>query len=265
MTAPPVPLGLAVVTGGAGDIGQAIAQRLAATHAGVVVVDRDATGAADVAAAIGARARAAACDVPDPAALAALAAGVDGPVSTLVHNAGAAQAISLGGTTPVTWAADRSLNLDAAWFCFYAFRPALIASRGSIINIASVNGLGVFGHPAYSAAKAGMIHLTRLIAVEYGRHGIRANTVAPGTVATRAWAARRAANPRVMEEAAAHYPLGRVATPEDVAAAVAFLASPDAAAITGVCLPVDCGLTAGTPTLARTFSQSPDYDPEAPA
>jgi NAD(P)-dependent dehydrogenase (short-subunit alcohol dehydrogenase family) len=63
-----------------------------------------------------------------------------------------------------------------------------------------------------------------------------------------------------MDEAAAHYPLGRVATPDDVAAAVAFLAGPDAAAITGVCLPVDGGLTAGVPALARTFSQSADYD-----
>ena len=203
---------------------------------------------------------AAACDVTDPAALRALAAGLGAPVSTLVNNAGAARAASLGATTPEDWAADRALNLDAAWYCFEAFLPALLAARGSVVNIASVNGLGVFGHPAYSAAKAGMIHLTRLIAVEYGGRGIRANTVAPGTVATRAWEARRAANPRVMEEAAAHYPLGRVATPDDVAAAVAFLAGPDAAAITGVCLPVDCGLTAGTPALARTFSQSPDYD-----
>jgi NAD(P)-dependent dehydrogenase (short-subunit alcohol dehydrogenase family) len=256
MTTPP--LGLAIVTGGAGDIGQAIARRLAATHAGVLLVDRDLPGATAAAAAIGAQA--AACDVTDPAALAALAAGLDAPVSTLVNNAGAARAPSLAATTPEDWALDRALNLDAAWHAFAAFRPALLASRGSVVNVASVNGLGVFGHPAYSAAKAGMIHLTRLIAVEYGPRGLRANTVAPGTVATRAWEARRQANPRVMEEAAAHYPLRRVATPDDVAAAVAFLAGPDAAAVTGVCLPVDCGLTAGAPALARTFSQSPDYD-----
>lgn len=252
-------LGLAIVTGGAGDIGQAIARRLALTHAGVLLVDRDQAGAEAAATGIP-NARAAACDVTDPAALAALAASLTDPVSTLVNNAGAAQAPSLGTTTAATWAADRSLNLDAAWYAFEAFRPALERTRGSVVNVASVNGLGVFGHPAYSAAKAGMIHLTRLIAVEYGRRGIRANAVAPGTVATRAWAARRAANPEVMDEAAAHYPLGRVATPDDVAAAVAFLAGPDATAISGVCLPVDCGLTAGVPALARTFSQSPDYE-----
>ena len=66
-------------------------------------------------------------------------------------------------------------------------------------------------------------------------------------------------NPDVFNEAAAHYPLGRIVTPEDVANAVGFLASPLAAAITGICLPVDCGLTAGIPALARTFSQSDDY------
>lgn len=251
--------GLAVVTGAAGDIGQAIARRLAARHAGVLLVDRDLAGAEAAAAAVPGG-RAAACDVTDPAALATLAAGLGAPVATLVNNAGAARGESLRATTAASWAADRALNLDAAWYAFEAFRPALLAARGSVVNVASVNGLGVYGHPAYSAAKAGMIHLTRMIAVEYGRRGLRANAVAPGTVATRAWAARRAANPAVMDEAAAHYPLGRVATPEDVAAAVAFLAGPEAAAITGICLPVDCGLTAGVPALARTFSQSADYE-----
>ena len=197
MTASPNPLGLAVVTGGAGDIGQAIARRLAATHAGVIVVDRDAAGAEAVAAEIGPRARAAACDVTDPAALAALAS--ESPLGPRLHprqqrRRGAGPSAS-APRRPADWAADRALNLDAAWYCFDAFRPALLAARGSVVNIASVNGLGVFGHPAYSAAKAGMIHLTRLIAVEYGRHGIRANTVAPGTVATRAWEARRAGEP----------------------------------------------------------------------
>ena len=119
--------------------------------------------------------------------------------------------------------------------------------------------MGVYGHPAYSAAKAGMIHMTRLIAVEYGKFGIRANAVAPGTVRTQAWEARAAANPDIFREAAAHYPLGRIARAEDVAEAVGFLASPLAGAITGICLPVDCGLTAGIPALARTFSQSADF------
>lgn len=264
---------LALVTGAAGDIGQAIALRLARDHDRVALVDLDLAGAEAAAARLSAllppqdgaaghgRFPAFGCDVTDGAAVERLAAEVarHGRIATLVNNAGAARGVSLASTTTQDWQADRALNLDAAWICFHAFADALVASGGSVVNIASVNGLSVFGHPAYSAAKAGMIHLTRLIAVEYGRRGLRANSIAPGTVATRAWEARRAANPAVMEEAAAHYPLRRVVRPEDVAAAVGFLSGPEAAAITGICLAVDCGLTAGIPALARTFSQSEDY------
>ena len=187
---------------------------------------------------------------------AALAAG---QAVTLVNNAGAALGPSLHATGPESWRADISLNLDAAYYVFQALADQLTAQPSAVVNIASVNGMSVFGHPAYSAAKAGMIHLTRLIAVEYGRYGLRCNAIAPGTVRTRAWQARAEANPAVFEEAAAHYPLGRIVNPVDVAETVGFLASPLAAAITGTLLPVDCGLTAGIPALARTFTQSRDY------
>ena len=158
-----------------------------------------------------------------------------------------------------TCALPISLNLEAAFLCFRAVEDMLKASKGSLVNIASVNGLAVFGHPAYSAAKAGLLHFTRLVAVEYGKFGIRANAVAPGTVRTQAWEKRAAANPNVFEEAKRWYALQRVVDPVDVANAVSFLASPLAAAITGVCLPVDCGLTAGQAELAHTFSQSDHY------
>lgn len=252
---------LALVTGSAGDIGRAIARRLKADHDLVVMTDRDLAAATEAAGQAGEGFIAMHLDVTDPASCAAVAAAtaVLGQVATLVNNAGGVQAASLQSTSAADWQADRALNLDAAFFVFRAFADQLKATSGSVVNIASVNGMGVFGHPAYAAAKAGMIHLTRLIAVEYGRYGIRANTVAPGTVRTQAWEARAAQNPNVFDEAAAHYPLGRIARPEDVAEAVGFLASPQAAAITGICLPVDCGLTAGIPALARTFTQSPDY------
>lgn len=255
--------GVAVVTGAAGDIGRAIAAALARDHAVVVLADLDLAGAMDAAAALQPRCAgrlvALRADVTDPADLARLAGEVAalGALDTLVSNAGAARGESLRSTTAADWEADRALNLDAHFHLFSAFAPALEAQGGSLVTISTVNALGVFGHPAYSAAKAGLVHLTRQIAVEYGRRGVRANSVAPGTVKTRAWAAREAANPGVFAEAAAHYALGRIALPEDVAEAVAFLAS--APAITGVCLPVDCGLTAGIPALARTFSQSDDY------
>lgn len=252
---------LALVTGSAGDIGLAISRRLKADHDIVVMTDRNLDAVTDAAGDLGAGFVAMCLDVTDPASCAGVAADAAklGQVATLVNNAGGVQAASLQSTSIPNWQADRALNLDAAFFVFQAFADQLKATQGSVINIASVNGMGVFGHPAYAAAKAGMIHLTRLIAVEHGRYGIRANTVAPGTVRTQAWEARAAQNPNVFEEAAAHYPLGRIARPEDVAEAVGFLASPLAAAITGICLPVDCGLTAGIPGLARTFTQSSDY------
>ena len=254
---------VAVVTGAAGDIGRAIAKRLADNHDVVVLLDLDGTAAAEAASGLGPAHRfvAVACDVTSEADLARTAARVAelGVVKTLVNNAGAARAVSLGDTDGDIWRKDNALNLEAPFLCFRAFEGALKQSQGALVNISSVNGMAVFGHPAYSAAKAGLIHLTKLIAVEYGKFGIRANAVAPGTVRTQAWEARAAANPQVFEEAKRWYALRRIATAEDVANAVYFLASEQAAAITGVCLPVDCGLTAGQAELARTFSQSEHY------
>ena len=252
---------IAIVTGSAGDIGRAIAARLKTDHDIIVLADLDLEAATRAATALGDGFMPLQLDVTDPGSCADMAATVAGmgQVRTLVNNAGASVALSLHSASVENWQADRSLNLDGAYYVFQALADQLIAGKGAVVNIASVNGIGVFGHPAYSAAKAGMIHFTRMVAVEYGKHGIRANAVAPGTVRTQAWTDRAVANPQVFEEAAAHYALGRIVDPVDVAEAVGFLASPLAAAITGVCLPVDCGLTAGIPALARTFSQSQDY------
>ncbi len=252
---------IAIITGSAGDIGRAIAARLSNDHDIIVLADLDLEAATRAAEKLGDGFMPIKLDVTDADSCAAMATATAamGDVVTLVNNAGASRAVSLHSTSVENWQLDRSLNLDGAYFVFQALADQLIASKGVIVNIASVNGMGVFGHPAYSAAKAGMIHLTKLIAVEYGKYGIRANTVAPGTVRTQAWEDRAVANPNVFEEAAEHYALGRIVNPDDVAEAVGFLASPLAAAITGVCLPVDCGLTAGIPALARTFSQSDDY------
>ena len=93
--------------------------------------------------------------------------------------------------------ADLSVNLEAAFLCFRAVAEDLKAVSGNLINIASVNGMGAYGHPAYSAAKAGMIQFTRLVAVEYGKFGLRANTVAPGSVRTKAWEDRAATHPDI--------------------------------------------------------------------
>ena len=254
---------VAIVTGAAGDIGAAIAVRLSDDHDVILLADIDLAAAEATARKLGPEQRFAAieCDVTDEESVAKLAARAAelGALKTLVNNAGAARAVSLHDTTPAIWRMDNALNLEAAFLCFRAVEDQLKASQGSVVNIASVNGMNVFGHPAYSAAKAGLLHFTRLVAVEYGKFGIRSNAVAPGTVKTQAWEARAAANPNVFEEAKRWYPLRRVVDPKDVANAVGFLAGPQAAAISGVCLPVDCGLTAGQAELARTFSQSENY------
>ncbi len=253
---------VAIVTGAAGDIGRAIALRLSRDHDVVLLADIDADALATTAKlGDGGRFATVIADVTAQDGVAAMAARAAelGCVRTLVNNAGAARAVSLRDTTPEIWRRDSVLNLEAAFLCFRAVAGPLAQCGGSVVNIASVNGLGVYGHPAYSAAKAGLIHLTKQIAVEYGGVGIRSNAVAPGTVRTRAWEMRAAANPKVFEEAARWYPLRRIVEPGDVAEAVGFLASPLAAAITGVCLPVDAGLTAGQAEVARTFSQSDHY------
>ncbi len=254
---------VAIVTGAAGDIGRAIAKRLADDHDIILLVDIDEAATQKAVGELGPAERFVTfkADITSDADVAAMAKAASdlGGVKTLVNNAGAARAVSLHDTTLAIWRADNALNLEAAFLCFRAVEDMLKASKGSVINIASVNGMAVFGHPAYSAAKAGLLHFTRLVAVEYGKFGIRSNAVAPGTVRTQAWEVRAAANPNVFEEAKRWYALQRVVDPVDVANAVSFLASPLASAITGVCLPVDCGLTAGQAELAHTFSQSEHY------
>ncbi|KAL1984918.1 hypothetical protein VTN96DRAFT_8577 [Rasamsonia emersonii] len=259
---------IAVITGGAGGIGRAIAAKLAESHSHVVLVDidevRTKTAVDELNRDRGSdnnKFSMAICDVTNPDSVAAMAQQVLslGAVRTLVNNAGATRVDSLHDMTPEAWRRETALNLDAAFLCFHAFEDALKESKGCVVNIASVNGLSVFGNPAYSAAKAGLIHLTHLIAVEYGQYGIRANAVAPGTVRTPVWERRVRENPRIFENTMEWYPLKRAIEPEDVANAVAFLASPQAAAITGVCLPVDCGLMAGQAPIARTFSLSSHY------
>jgi NAD(P)-dependent dehydrogenase (short-subunit alcohol dehydrogenase family) len=117
--------------------------------------------------------------------------------------------------------------------------------------VGSVNGLAYFGNEAYSAAKAGLVSLTRSIAVRYGPRGVRANLVAPGTLRTPAWDERLARDPAALDRVVRWYPLGRVGEPEEVVGAVLFLLSEEAAWISGAVLPVDGGLLAGNGLMAR--------------
>jgi NAD(P)-dependent dehydrogenase (short-subunit alcohol dehydrogenase family) len=178
-----------------------------------------------------------------------------GAIDILINNAGFSKHPTFARTDPAGWRDDVNGNLNGAYNCAYAVLPDMIDKRsGAIVNVGSVNGLAALGDPAYSAAKAGMISMTRSLAVEYGRFGIRVNIVLPGTVRTPLWNERAAKDPNVLSTLSRWYPLARIVEPIDVARAIGFLASDSAAAITGAALPVDCGLSAGNIVMARELT-----------
>jgi NAD(P)-dependent dehydrogenase (short-subunit alcohol dehydrogenase family) len=249
-----------VVTGAAGGIGQSLCRSFIDGGAKVGAIDKKASVeslAAELKAAAGTFSHAVA-DISEPAEVAhafASLTGALGPIDILINNAGGSDHPSFARTDPAGWRREIDGNLNGAYYCAHAVIPGMLAKRaGVIIAIGSVNGLGALGDPAYSAAKAAMISLTRSLAQEYGRFGIRANIVLPGTVRTPLWDRRAAKNPKVLETLRRWYPLGRIVEPIDVARAVAFLASDAASAITGVALPVDCGLTSGNVVMTRELT-----------
>ena len=252
---------VSVVTGGGSGIGRAIAETFAREGSTVVVADLHGDRAEAVASAIdqrGGTAMAVAADVSTPEGVIhvfARAESVFAPVDVVVNNAGASIGTDLRAIEPDVWDRNFAIVLKSAYMCTRAALPGMIAKgQGNVLNIASVNGLMGLGEEAYSAAKAGMINLTQNTAVRYGQYGVRANCIAPGSVETPIWAERVAANPNVFEELAAWYPLGRVGQPQDIANAALFLVSDAAAWITGIVLPVDGGLTAGSFRMARDLS-----------
>lgn len=149
-------------------------------------------------------------------------------------------------------------SLRGAYSCTRSVLPQMI-ERGSgvFVNISSINALLALGGDAYSAAKAGLISMTRTIAVRYGPHGIRANVICPGTIRTRAWLAREQARPGILRELAELYPVRRIGEPGDVAAAALFLASDEASFISGAVLNVDGALTAGLPRFEEILEHAP--------
>jgi len=169
-----------------------------------------------------------------------------GTPDAVVANAGFTRAEHLDQLDDVKWASEIALNLNGAYALVDPVVAAMAArGGGSIVFVSSVNALGHYGNPAYSAAKAGLVAYSKAIAVERGRDGIRSNVVAPGSVRTPAWDHRLEADPGLLGKVLPHYPLGRLVSPTDVANAAVFLCSDAAAGITGAVLPVDAGLTAG--------------------
>jgi NAD(P)-dependent dehydrogenase (short-subunit alcohol dehydrogenase family) len=248
------------ITGAAGGIGKALGRLFGSEGAKIAAIDRDAS-VRDFAAEMakdGYSVEAEVADVGDPRAVSEALyrlTAKQGPMDVLVNNAGVSSHPTLARTDPEGWRADVNANLNGAYNCAHAVLPGMQARRaGVIVNIGSVNGLAALGDPAYSAAKAGMISMTRALALEYGRFGVRVNIVLPGTVRTPIWTERTRKDPKVLARLERWYPLGRIVEPIDVARAVAFLASDHAAAITGAMLPVDCGLTAGNIVMARELT-----------
>jgi meso-butanediol dehydrogenase / (S,S)-butanediol dehydrogenase / diacetyl reductase len=248
---------VAIITGSGSGIGRAIAARLAKEGARVCVADRNldaATAVAEEIRASGGDARARQVDVTDQEMVSATVDWVVkhlAPIDVLVNNAARANALPLGELTEDEWDSDLDVVLKGPFLCARAVLPGMVERRrGVVLNLGSVNGSRFFGHDAYSAAKAGLLSLTRSIAVRYGRYGIRANAISPGTVRTPAWDERVARDPQVFERLERWYPLGRVGSVDDIAAAAAFLTSSEASWITGTELVVDGGLLAGNAVMA---------------
>jgi 3-oxoacyl-[acyl-carrier protein] reductase len=240
---------VAVVTGAAGFIGRAIVLALVKRGAKVVILDRmaaDRTLAAVASA--GGVASGTICDIADSAAVdraIASALQLHGRIDLLVNCAGGGQRIGFVETTDVEWFTQINANLSGAFFTMRAVLPDMLERRsGAIVNVASISGVigglpskGDQGRsgPAYGAAKAGLIGLTKWAAREFGKHGIRVNAIAPGPVLTSA----------VMhgyDYGVDEYPIPRMGTPEDMAEAVVYLASPAAGFVTGEVLKVSGGV-----------------------
>ncbi len=241
---------VAVVTGAGRGIGAAIAARLHGDGCAVALADLD--GAAAEAAARGLNAGGAtafglALDVADSASVEAGFAAVAarfGRVDVLVNNAGVATLAPFLEFPAEAFARVMAVNVTGALLCAQAAARLMRGSGGGrIVNIASVSGVRAgAGRTAYGTSKAALIGLTRQMAIELAPYGITANAVAPGPVETEM--ARRYHSAGVRAAYERQVPAGRYAAPEEIAAAVAWLASPEAAYVTGVVLPVDGGFLA---------------------
>lgn len=244
----------AVVTGGASGIGKSIALRFAEDGANVVIADLSAAGgelAGQIAEAGGSAAfvRADLRRRSDAAALMEAAAGRFGALHILVNNAGVSGGKTVVAAEDEDWERIMDINLRGAWYCSKYAIPFMIQSGGgSVINIASTHAYRTqANHFPYHSAKSGMIAMAYGICVDFGAQGIRANSICPGFIETPLAEEHMRQFPNREEKTKAMlatYPLGRFGRPEDVAAAAAFLASDDAAYISGTTLVVDGGRSA---------------------
>lgn len=244
----------AVVTGAGSGIGRTAALLFAGEGARVVVADVDGDLALEAQAEIvagGGAATAVTVDVSDESdveAMVAVAVDTFGRLDVLFNNAGIFPDDDGGilDTPPATWQRVMDVNLKGVWLGCRAAVPAMLESGGgSIINVASFVALmgAATAQIAYTASKGGVLSLTRELAVEYARSGIRANSICPGPIET-PLVAELLADPRRRERRLVHIPIGRFGRPDEIAKAALFLASDDASFVTGSSLVVDGGITA---------------------
>lgn len=240
---------VAVVTGAAGFIGRAIVMAMTRRGAAAEILDRvPADLTLEQVKAQGGRVHAQVCDIASSAAVNAAIADIlarHGRIDILVNCAGGGQRVGFVETTDEEWFTQINANLSGAFYTMRAVLPDMLARKnGAIVNVASISGIigglpskGTQGRsgPAYGAAKAGLIGLTKWAAREFGKHGVRVNAIAPGPVLTS----------QVMhgyDYGVDDYPIPRMGAPEDMAEAVVFLASPASGYITGEVIKVTGGM-----------------------
>jgi NAD(P)-dependent dehydrogenase (short-subunit alcohol dehydrogenase family) len=248
---------VAVVTGAARGIGRAIAEELYAGGARVFLVDCNADGVAATAQSMrtqnGANVHSLVADLADPAGIAAFAAQVKAlatRIDVLVNNAGIELDMPFEQVTPEVFDKVIAVNLRAPLLLSQVLVPLFPPTGGAIVNISSVHADHAFPNAIpYACSKAGLVALTRNLALELAPCQIRVNAICPGYIDTPMWDEwlRASSDPEsIARETAALHPLGRRGKPQDVASAVAYLAGPQSAWITGTCLVVDGGLTIRT-------------------
>jgi meso-butanediol dehydrogenase/(S,S)-butanediol dehydrogenase/diacetyl reductase len=237
-----------IVTGAGSGIGAATARRFSAEGAQVALVDRDRTSLETVAKVLPSdRTTHYIVDVSDSIAVEAMVSGVVehfGGLDVMVNNAGVHEGGEPDKVTNEQWRKVMATDADGVFFCCRTAIPHLVKSKGCIVNTASVSGTGGdWNMSPYNAAKGAVVNLTRALAMDLGKKGVRVNAVCPSLTRT-GMTADMMNDSALLSKFAERIPLGRVCEPEEVAAVIAFLASEDASFITGANVAVDGGVSA---------------------